>query len=224
MKAARAIVLLLIASAAASPAAAQARRVPPPPVRRTTTPLVSARPFFLATLQRFVAAETFKAVFGQQMQPFFGGGVDLAFRNGLFIDAAVSRFSKNGQRVFRFNGADFPLGIPLTATEIPVEATVGYRHRRPRSNFVPYAGGGIGSYGYQESSQGDDDREAVNIRHLGYLAVGGVEFRMARLVGLSGDVQYTHVPGILGTGGFSRAVNENDFGGVAVRLRVIVGR
>ncbi len=218
------LLFLLLALAAASPAAAQARRVPPPPARRNTTPLVSLRPFFVATLQNFAAKETFKAVFGRQVQPFFGAGLDIAFRNGMFVDATVSHFSKTGQRVFRFNGTNFPLGIPLTVTETPLEATVGYRHQKARSNVIPYVGGGIGSYGYQEIGQGDDSSEAVDLRDVGVLAVGGVEFRMGRWVGFSGDLQYTHVGGILGTGGVSKAANENDLGGLAVRFRVIVGR
>lgn len=215
--------LFFLALAAASPAAAQARRVPPPPSRNATPP-VSLRPFFVTTLQSFAAAETFKAIFGQQVQSFYGGGLDIAFRNGLFVDATASRFSKTGQRMFRFNGTNFPLGIPLTATEIPVEATIGYRHQAPRSRVVPYVGGGVGLYSYRETSQGDTSSEAVDVSHRGYLAVGGVELRVGRRVGVSGDLQYTHVGGILGTGGFSKTVNENDLGGVAVRFRVIIGR
>ena len=208
------VCFLLLAPAAAPPAAAQARRLPPP----------SLRPFFLVTLQNFAARETFKAVLGQQAQPFLGAGLDVALRNGFFVDASASRFRKTGQRVFRFNGTNVRLGIPLTVTEIPFEATVGYRRRKPRSSVIPYVGGGIGSYAYRETSQGDDSSDAVEDRHLGLLAVGGVEFRMGRLVGLSGDLQYTHVGGILGTGGFSKAANETDLGGVAVRFRLIVGR
>lgn len=215
---------LLLALAAAPPAAAQARRAPPPPARRNATPPVSLRPFFVATLQNFAAMNTFKAIFGRQLQPFWGGGLDIAFRNGFFVDATASRFGKTGQRVFRFDGRNFPLGIPLTVTEIPFEATVGYRYQTPGSKVVPYVGGGVGSYSYRETSQGDDSGEGIDARRLGYLAVGGVEFRMGRWVGLSGDLQYTKVGGILGTGGFSKAVDENDLGGAAVRFRVIIGR
>jgi len=43
-------------------------------------------------------------------------------------------------------------------------------------------------------------------------------------VGLSVDAQWTRVPGILGTAGVSKDANENDLGGVAGRVRVIVGK
>ncbi len=53
---------------------------------------------------------------------------------------------------------------------------------------------------------------------------GGAEFRVHRWVGVSVDVQYTHVPGILGTGGVSQQAGETDLGGVAARFKVVVGR
>jgi hypothetical protein len=50
-----------------------------------------------------------------------------------------------------------------------------------------------------------------------------VEFRVSRWIGISGDAQYTYVPGILGIGGISQDANEKDLGGIAARVRVIVG-
>jgi hypothetical protein len=37
-------------------------------------------------------------------------------------------------------------------------------------------------------------------------------------------VQYTHVPGIIGSGGVSQDAGESDLGGVAARFRVVFGR
>jgi hypothetical protein len=37
------------------------------------------------------------------------------------------------------------------------------------------------------------------------------------------DVQYTTVPGILGEGGISQELGEDDLGGVAVRFRFVLG-
>jgi hypothetical protein len=54
--------------------------------------------------------------------------------------------------------------------------------------------------------------------------VGGAEFRVARWVAITGDAHYTRVPGILGQGGISKEVGENDLGGVAARVRVMLGR
>lgn len=216
----KATLVFVAVLAVATPMAAQTRRSPPP----RATPSVSLRPLLVVTAQNFAAAESFKAVFGRPLQPFFGGGLDVAFRSGLYIDATASRFKKTGQRAFHFNGKLFGLGVPLTVTETPLEVTVGYRHQVPRSRVVPYLGGGLGIYRYQEAPDGNDPSDNVDLRHAGYLAVGGVEFRVNSWVGLSGDLQYTRVPGILGAGGISKEVDENNLGGVALRFRAIVGR
>ena len=49
---------------------------------------------------------------------------------------------------------------------------------------------------------------------------------LAIVIGLmiGADVQYSHVPGILGTAGVSQQAGEDDLGGVAARFKLIVGR
>ncbi len=215
------LIALVLAALCASPAAAQQRRLPPPPPPPDQPYL---RPFFLVTGEAFTAGQTFDAIFGQRFQPFFGGGLQFGMRNGVFIEAAASRFSKTGQRAFIGpTGQVFQVGVPLTATVTPFEVTAGYRFRHRRT-VVPYVGAGIGTYAYSESSPRSDTGEDVNARHTGFLVTGGVEFRASRWVRVSGDVQYTHVPGILGAGGVSQQANETDLGGTAARFKVLVGR
>ena len=55
-----------------------------------------------------------------------------------------------------------------------VEFTGGYRFNR-RASIIPYVGGGIGSYGYKETSEFSDPSEDVDLRHAGYLVVGGAD-------------------------------------------------
>jgi opacity protein-like surface antigen len=117
----------------------------------------------------------------------------------------------------------FRLGIPLTATITPLEVTAGYRfpmweHARP------YVAAGFGSYAYTETSDFADPDENVDTRRFGFVVNGGAEFRMHRWVGFAIDAQYSRVEGILGTGGLSKQVGENDLGGVAARFKFIVGR
>ena len=211
------ISVLLSAVAVAAPVSAQAPR---PPVRRND-PAISLRPFFLATGQSFSAHKTFEAVFGSSVQPFWGGGLSIAFRNGFFVDVTASRFKKTGQRAFFFEGQGYGLGIPLTVTITPLEVTAGQRVQIAPSVFL-YTGFGAGSYRYQETSQFDDG--PFEKRHVGYLVAAGVEFRITRWVGVSGDAQYTYVSGIIGTGGVSKEADESKLGGIAGRFRVIVGR
>jgi opacity protein-like surface antigen len=219
MKTALATVLALCLSV---PVAAQSRAPAP---AADDEPSFALRPFFVLTGEKVAAKQTFDATFGQSFEPFFGGGLELVLSkmSGFYVDGAFSRFKKTGQRAFRANGQNFPLGIPLTATLTPLEVSVGYRFRMSPRVF-PYVGVGVGSYGYKESSAFSDAGENVDTRHSGYLAVGGAELRVHRWVGIAGDVQYTHVPGILGNGGISKDAGENDLGGIAVRLRVTLGR
>ena len=207
------VTLMLLASGLISePAAAQ-----------DEAPALAIRPFVLASEQVFAARETFEAAFGQSIQPFYGGGLTLVSRDGLYVDLTASRFRKVGQRAVRVSGQTFRLGIPLTATITPLEFALGYRFRSSRL-VAPFAGAGIGSYRYQETSEESDPEGDIDMRKLGYLAVGGVDFRLASWFRAGIDVQYTHVTGILGEGGISREAGEHDLGGMAARLKLTVGR
>jgi hypothetical protein len=219
-------------------AAAQTRLPAPqrPPIVPDDAPTISLRPYALATGQAFDAKQTFEAAFGRSFQPFWGGGLQIAHHGGLFVDLSASIFKKTGERTVVLNGQTYHLGIPLTVTEVPLELTAGYRFRlRSTPDIRPYVGGGVGYYRYTESSSFSAAGDDVDAQHAGGLAVAGVEFRMGRLVGLTGDVQYTYVPGILGSGGNSGCPlpsgavcagtpRENDLGGIAARVRFIVGR
>jgi hypothetical protein len=210
---------LLVALALAAPAGAQARTIPPP----DDTPAVTLHPFFVLSGEQMAAKTSFNAIFGQSFEPFFGGGVDVLLRHGIWVDFTVSHFGKTGQRAFLNNGQAFQLGIPLTVSVTPIEFSGGYRFRAFRG-IVPYAGAGAGSYGYDESSPDSVGTEKVSVRHTGYLLVGGAEARVQKWLSVAGDVQFTRVMGILGTSGISKDAGENDLGGIAVRVKVIVGK
>ena len=202
---------VLLAMACAAPAAAQ------------DDPPLSIRPFAFGSVQSFAAVDTFDAVFGRSYDPFFGGGVQAVFGGTFYVELSASRFRQTGQRAFISGGQKFRLGIPLTATIVPFEVSGGYRFRfSPRVR--PYVGVGVGSYQYKETSTFSDPAEDVDVRHAGVLVNGGAEFRVHRWVGIGAEVEYSHVPGILGTGGVSLQAGEKDLGGVAGRLKLIVGR
>ena len=223
---------LLLSLLLASPAAAQsttanaaspADRQPAAPPTRASEPDFSARAVGLVTVQGFSAQETFNGIFGNAVGPFWGGGAQIVLRSGIYIEVNASRFRKEGERAFLLNGEATRLGLPLTATITPVEVTGGYRFRlRQYQGIIPYLGGGVGSYDYRETSDSAEDE--VSTRHAGMLAVAGVEYRVQRWIGIAVDVQYTHIPGILGSGGISEQAKENDLGGTAARFRIVVGR
>jgi len=224
--------LVLLTLGLASPAAAQRPARPPvrPAPRRVLPPLppeppISFRPFLMGTENAFAAVETFKAIFGQPYAPFFGGGLQVVFNGKYYVEVGASRFNQTGQRAFRNGGQDFGLGIPLTATITPLEITGGYRFR-PRSlpRVRPYVGAGLTSYDYEERSDFDEAGEGLKTRRAGLVGVGGVEFRVHRYVGISADAAVSRVTGILGQAGISKDVGESNLGGIAARVRLIVGR
>ena len=200
---------LLVGLAVAAPAAAQ-------------DDALSLRPFVVGTVESFTAIDSFNAEFGRTYQPFLGGGLQVV-QGSYFLELTASQMNQTGQRAFINNGQSFRLGIPLTAKILALEATAGYRYRLS-SRVMPYGAAGIGLYRYQQSSDFDEAGDNVDARHTGFIVNGGAEFRVARWVGVAADVQYTHVPGILGSGGVSRQANENDLGGISGRLKVIIGR
>jgi opacity protein-like surface antigen len=209
----RRIVFLVAGLACAAPALAQ------------DPPALSIRPFVMATEQSFAAIDTFDASFGKTYFPFFGGGVQVVIDDRFVAEVSASRFRQTGERAFLSGGKPFKLGIPLTATITPFEITGGYRFRlRQFPRVRPYAGAGVGSYAYRETSSFSEAGEDVDTRHSGYVVNGGAEFRLQRWVGLAVDVQYSHVPGILGAGGISQQAGESDLGGVAARVKLVVGR
>ncbi len=206
-------VLLFIGLALAAPAAAQ------------DAPPLSIRPFVLVTEQSFAAVDTFDATLGKTYAPFFGGGVQAVINDRFVVEIGASRFRETGQRAYRSGAQVFKLGIPLSATITPLEITGGYRFKlRQLPRVRPYVAAGFGSYGYTEVSDFADPGENVDTRHVGGVVNGGAEFRLHRWVGLAVDVQYSHVPGILGTGGVSQQAGESNLGGVAARFKLVIGR
>ena len=185
---------------------------------------VSFKPFFVVTAEGFAADKSFDAIFGGSVQPLFGGGLEVTFKNRFFVDLTVLHFSKTGERSIVLNGQVFHLGIPLKATLTPIEVSAGYRFAGHARRVVPYIGAGVGSYGVSQESDLAAAGDNVDARHVGYLVAGGAEIRVGQWLGLSGDLQYTHVPGILGKSGISQHYGEDDLGGLSVRFRVLVGR
>jgi hypothetical protein len=217
----KAIAACLFAVLAAVPAAAQST---PDPAAFSEPFKTSFRGFFVVTEQNFAAKTTFESTLGSSLQPFYGGGFQVASPEGLYIELGITRFQKTGQRAFINNGQTYPLGIPVTATITPLEFSVGYRFGAKSLRFIPYVAGGVGRYAYREESDFAGDGDNVDTHHVGYLATGGVEVRVQKWIGVAVDANYTHVTGILGAGGISKEAGEMDLGGIAARFKVLIGR
>ena len=220
----------------AASAAAQSRWFGP----AEDVPTISIRPFLMVSDEKFTATNTFHAVFGNATAPFWGGGVQVVVWSGrVYAELGAWRIlHKNaelvGERVFRSDGKNYRLGIPLRSRIKPFEVTAGYRFNISRV-LVPYVGAGVGSYRYTEESDFSESSENLDLSHNGVVFQTGAEYRVHNWVRIAGDVRYNHVPGILGTGGISQLLvasadpgvtpsHEKDLGGWTVGLKVSVGR
>lgn len=179
-----------------------------------------------AGIRTFTAADSFEAILGTASGAVFGGGGELVLPQRIFANVRVSRFQKTGQRVFVFEGETFELGIDATIRITPVEVTGGYRFGDLDRRVIPYVGGGLGWHRYQETSEFAEDDENVNETFQGYHVLGGAELRLARWFGVGGEFQWTTVPGALGQdpNGVSAVFEESNLGGMAFRVRFVVGR
>jgi len=231
----KAAIAALLTLTLAAPVSAQGLFAPSP-----DAPTISLRPFVEISNEKFLAVKTFDAIFGETTARFWGGGLQVTvLGDRVYGEIGASRLMKKnaelvGQRVFVSDGKVYKLGIPLRSTIEPLEISGGYRfHVHPR--VVPYVGAGFGSYHYTEQSDFADPSEDVDVTHRGGIFDAGAEVRVFRWVGVAVDAKYTHVPGILGSGGVSQmfatdtqssaqAKHERDLGGWAARLRIVAGR
>jgi opacity protein-like surface antigen len=206
--------LVLIAACAAFPATAGAQ---------TRTFMI--RGFADVGSTSFTAKKSFNAVLGRDRGPLFGGGAEAVLPQGIFVSLRASRFRDTGERVFLFNGAPFKLGIPTTITITPLELTGGYRLDRGW-RVVPYGGGGLSWYRYEETSRFATDAENVKDRFTGFQLVGGAEVRLLRWIAAAGEAQWATVPNALGedANSVSHEFGESNLGGVTFRVKAVVGR
>ena len=189
---------------------------------RPTAPAFGVRAYGEGAYQWFTAKDSFDAIFETSSGPFYGGGGQVHI-GPFYVDVGLSRFEKTGERVFVFEGEIFRLGIPDRVTITPLVVTAGYRFP-VRDRMVPYLGGGIGSVKFEETSDFADSDENVSERFTSYHAVGGVEYAATRWLFVAGEVRYASVPDALGAPGVSAEFDESNLGGVAVAVKVMIGR
>jgi hypothetical protein len=183
------------------------------------------------------AAKSFEAILDTSSGREVALGGQVAFRRGglrgLFVEVEGSRFEETGERAFVSGEEVFRLGIPVEIQLTPLDVTAGYRHvfgRRARPGrpagewpFVPFAGAGVGTLRYRETSDFAENDENVDERFTSYHVMGGLEVTLVKYVTVGVEGRHRWVPDGLGAAGVSREFNETDLGGTSVRLRVGVG-
>ena len=172
------------------------------------------------------AADSFRAVTDKDTMLFYGGGAQVTnLWQGLFVEVAFERASRDGERVFIGpNNEVFKLGIPLEIKMTPVDLVVGWRSNPIGNNVVAYGAGGISFLKYQETSDFADPGEDVDDNYRGPVLFAGVEYSAHRFVHVRGELRYRRFSDAIGAGGASAAFEENDLGGFGVALKIAVGR
>lgn len=216
------LALTLLVAFAPAPLLAQSAAPRPAPAYPST---LQIRPFVSVGTTWFTASSTFKAVLGSSQGQDFGGGVNLT-QGPAYIEIGARQFKKSGQRVFVATGGQvFPLGIATEVTMTPLEVAAGWRFRPLFAQRVrPHLGAGYTRLRYEETADFAGDGDNVNESFNGFHVVGGVEVRVARWVGVAGDVVWTSVADAIGQGGASQAFNETNLGGTSLRLKLVIGR
>jgi hypothetical protein len=199
----------------------QRPRAARPPARSTG---LQIRAFGSTSTTWFTASSTFKAVLGKSSGQDVGGGLNITQGPG-YLEIGARRFSQSGERVFvTDSGQVFPLGIPAKVTMTPLDVTAGWRFRPRFGRVIPHVGLGYTRMTYEETSDFADEDEDVSESFNGFHVLGGVEVRVARWVGLAGEVVRTSVADAIGAGGASQAFDENDLGGTSIRVKLVIGR
>lgn len=170
----------------------------------------------------FTARDSFETIVGSAFGPTFGGGAQIAFAAGTFVEASIARFRKTGSRALVSGTQVFKLQTPAVVTVMPIQFTVGYR--APRTRVVPYVGAGAGWHSLKEESPSLQQSGDIDDGHIGYHLAGGVEYAIGSWLALAGEVQWATVPGVLGKSGVSAVFNEDDLGQTSFRVKFFVGR
>jgi hypothetical protein len=139
----------------------------------------------------------------------------------MFTQVSVARFKKTGARALVSGSQVFTLDIPHIVTMTPVDVTVGYREA-PANRLALYVGTGLGWQSFTESSPSLEESRSRG--RMSFHLLGGAEYPVGPWLSLAGDLQWTTVPGGLGHEGVSALFDEDDLGGTAFRMKVILGR
>ena len=184
---------------------------------------ISVRGFGDVGVTVFNATQSFKAILGKSSGPVFGGGIEFGERQ-FFLSLGAQRFRREGHRVFVFENEVFPLNVKDTITVTPVDLTFGYRLRS--RGLVPYVGGGVSWYRFEETSDHSTASEDVKETHAGYHLLVGAEVPLQQWLAAGVDAQWAAAPNAFGDSPTSVAgvYDEHDLGGFTLRAKIIIGR
>ncbi len=173
---------------------------------------------------RMTASKTFDAVLGSAQLPAYGGGAEvLRLWRAAFARVAISRMSREGERVVVFDDEAISVGVATTVRMMPLEVAGGWRFGRG-GRVVPYGGGGLLRLSFEETTEFDAPGADTSATYMGSLLFGGLDVQVRKALGVGAEMQYRRVPDAIGESGASGAFNEHDLGGVTLRVWIGIGR
>jgi opacity protein-like surface antigen len=190
---------------------------------------VGVQGFATAGLNWPAPTKSFEATGFERHQMELGGGVQATrLWRDLLVRVAASRISTEGERVFvNSAGESIRLGIPLTLKATYVDLTAGWASapagRAGVRHMLPYVGAGVGRVKYSERSPFAEPGDDFDATKTTYHVLAGVNSGLLPWLGVSIDGRYRWIPKLLGEGGASRALNENEFGGFDLTVGLNVG-
>jgi hypothetical protein len=219
-------VILAAALAVASPAAAQAtgsssstQKTPAkpkkPPVPRKP---IGARAFFVVDTEFMSASQSFSASTGSStMFGFGGGGEILNVWKSIFARVAFSTASKSGELGHVVDGVFISSGFEADYGVNTTEVGAGWRtYMKKHPKVALYAGGGVLLVGFSQTNAFEPSLN-FSERFTGFSAQGGFEYALSKWLTAGVEGQYRGVPDALGEFAASKAYDESDLGGFAIR-------
>jgi opacity protein-like surface antigen len=156
-------------------------------------------------------SDTYDVIYANNGEMAFG--VEIACRITPRWEAAltVDRVTGKGERVWPDgNNGWEKTGENVTFELFPV--TLCSRLYMPlQSRFTPYLGLGLGYCMFKETGGSQESG-------IGYLALAGVEWSVNTQFSVMLETDYSSYPGVIGTGDLSQYYDEDDVGGVSLRL------
>jgi hypothetical protein len=213
MRVTRTVFMAAATWALAAPAFAQV------PVARTE-PGTGYRAYVVFDRVTFAATESFDAALGTSTLTAIGGGGEVRFWKGLFVRGALTTMEETGTRGFVVSGEPVSVQVPMAVDVRPIEIAAGWRMPLDRARrMVVYGGGGLLFVTYREMSDFAEPGDNVDESSNGYVAFGGIDVRIWRLVSAGVEVQYRTVPDALGgEDSISVGFDETNLGGTAIRF------
>ncbi len=179
-------------------------------------PTVSAEMFGGVRLGYYLPqgwSDTHDLIYGSGGDPDYGLELGYTFDFPLELAFAADFISGDGHRVWPDGNGGWETSGDSISYDLRFFTLVARWRFLRGETFSPYLGAGLGIAQFDES--GEDSENGT-----GFLAQGGCDFMLNRLIHFYLEMEYSAYPNVIGDAGASRYFGEDDVGGFLTRLGV----